>query len=90
MSPVGQQLDWEDQFRRLEAFHRQFGHCRVPKRSSELQPLLRWMADDEIGFVWDMFELKWERCFERLKAFYEARGRVNSFPLRASGDCGLG
>lgn len=158
MSPVGQQLDWEDQFRRLEAFQRQFGHCRVPKHSSELQPLLRWMADqvsghwslsleqvrrlydlgfpfpthdrhwlrryfelvefrqahghcavpwnwpqnptlntwcgtqrcarhrmssqrrrrlDEIGFVWDMFELKWERCFERLKAFYEARGRLN-------------
>ncbi len=38
-----QQQEWEEQFARLQAFQRQFGHCLVPKDTPEHFRLAQWI-----------------------------------------------
>ncbi|MDB4472930.1 helicase associated domain-containing protein [bacterium] len=80
---------WEVQFQKLEAYKEQYGDCLVPS-TSQYAHLVTWIGTqrtrkdklgiekikrlDELGFVWDPHEEKWELQFQRLKAYKEEYG----------------
>jgi superfamily II DNA or RNA helicase len=88
---------WEEMFAALKTFKAREGHCDVPKGHDEdgfklgnwvdsqranknISPERRkWL--DNIGFVWDPFEAKWEEGFAALKTF-KARERHCNVPMR--------
>jgi hypothetical protein len=83
---------WLGYFFKLMDFKKKHGHCIVPWKWRDDPALNSWAGTqrcrrmrlhpgrrrrlDELGFVWNLFEHRWEQFFERLKAFYKAHGKL--------------
>ena len=85
--------NWDEVFNELLAYKAQYGNVNVPdawptglgawvgkqrnsKRANKLSPdRLRQL--NEIGFVWDANESKWEARYDELRAYKEKHGNVN-------------
>ncbi|MBI4024127.1 MAG: helicase associated domain-containing protein [Verrucomicrobia bacterium] len=95
---------WEQRFKELQAFKKRFGHCRVHQRWPENRHLGNWVRHlrdirnrlsearrqklDAIGFDWDPVATRWERRFEKLKAFKKKFGHCR-VPTEWTGNRGL-
>jgi len=81
---------WEEGFKNLVQFKEEHGHCLVPhgyvtlngyqlrqwvqiQRASDLAKPKRERLD-ELGFVWDVKEYKWEEGFNNLVQYKEEHG----------------
>jgi superfamily II DNA or RNA helicase len=82
--------NWEGNFAKLVAFHEVNGHCRVPQRYKEDSTLSTWVSTqrktradlsddrksrlDSLGFIWNMFDLAWDKNYAKLEAYHAANG----------------
>ena len=81
--------DWEEGLQHLIIYKEREGHCRVPVLHIEDGfPLGRWVGKqrstnvseerrerlNDVGFVWDDLDNKWETGFSYLKAYKEREG----------------
>jgi len=86
-------FNWEERFNELVAYKTEHGNIDVPskwpsglgawvsnQRFSEKKGVIspeRKALLEEIGFVWDSFEAKWEASFSELLKYKADHGNVN-------------
>lgn len=82
---------WDGMFEELKRYKERFGDCNVPQQCDENPQLGRWVNVqrnttlppdrkarlDEIGFVWEPRDARWETMFAELKRYKEAHGLCN-------------
>jgi hypothetical protein len=81
---------WDFKFLLLLQFEQQEGHLTVPSNhDNDGQNLGRWISihlgqkkagtrrSNEIGFIWNMCDVKWDAMFRALTQFEQGEGHVN-------------
>jgi Helicase associated domain len=96
---------WEEGFAALTKFKAREGHCNVHYLHVEgTYKLGQWVCHqrrdtlsneqrrrlDDIGFIWDVFEAKWEEGFAELVKFKSCEGRCKVHALHIEGTFKLG
>jgi superfamily II DNA or RNA helicase len=97
---------WEEGFAALKQFKAREGHCNAPRGHVEGTLLLEnWVGTqrrdttmsnerrhrlDEIGFIWDPQQTKWEDGFSALKQFKAHKGHCSVPTLHREGTYRLG
>ncbi|MDB2640549.1 helicase associated domain-containing protein, partial [Akkermansiaceae bacterium] len=92
---------WENNFQRLVAYKREYGDCLVPRESKANKQLGIWVGKqrshrhqlddkqikrlDELGFVWEIKQHRWELQFESLTAYQKKHGDC-LVPIRRKSD----
>jgi len=83
-------VTWDERYGELKEFRNRFGHCNVPQQWSANLQLGQWVRDqrkkrnrlcperilrlEEIGFVWDPFDVLWEEMFSVLLEYRKRYG----------------
>jgi Helicase associated domain len=91
--PTKFDIQWEQRFYELLIFKERFKHCNVPQQWKENVSLGKWVIRQrvfqrtlcpirkqrliDIGFVWNIKELRWWNKFEELKAYHKLFGHCN-------------
>ena len=84
-------LAWDRMFAELQRYKERFRDCNVPQRWDENPQLGTWVNVqrsrtlppdrkallDELGFVWEPRDARWETMFAELKLYKEAHGLCN-------------
>ena len=83
---------WNDRFEELKAYKAKYGHCNVPVWSGPLGKWIltqrryykkstlsdnRIKLLEDIGFMWSVYDTKWDANFEKLKAYKAKNGHCN-------------
>jgi hypothetical protein len=83
---------WMEQCGNLKLYKKKYGHCNVPRNEGRLGVWVenqrqlhrkntikndRKDIPDEIGFVWEPTEEKWQKKYKKLEEFRETHGHGN-------------